>query len=432
VAPTVHPDGLVLDARPGTVSWSEGQNSPAWLYNDGLPGPTLRVRRGERVRSALTNGLGEDTIVHWHGLDVPQEADGHPRLAVPSGARYDYDYVVTNRAGTYWYHPHPHMRTAPQVHLGMAGFYLVGDGDEDALGLPSGERDVPLVIQDKRLDTSGNLVYEPTPMDLMVGYMGDTPFVNGAPDPYLLVDRTLYRFRILNGSNARIFDLALNTEAALALIGTDGGLLNVPAALTSIFLGPAERVDVLIDFSGHAPGDLIRLQSRPFSLGGPPSTQGQPMDLMRFSVTDREVQPASAPSSLVALPPAPDFEGAPRQTFEFRSHMMRHFINGVTFDMERVDAQIPLGEPQVWTFSNVGAVPHPVHAHGGQFRVLSRSGGRGQVFPWERGLKDTVLLMALETVEVAVHFPEHRGLFLLHCHNLEHEDDGMMINFEVA
>ncbi|MBT8338095.1 MAG: multicopper oxidase domain-containing protein [Gemmatimonadetes bacterium] len=430
--PTLRPDGLSLTAREGTVSLGPGQTSRAWMYDDLLPGPTLRGRTGDGVRMTLVNGLQEETVVHWHGVDAPEHADGHPRLAVGPGATLAYDFTLENRAGTYWYHPHPHERTAIQTYRGMAGFFLVDDADSDALDLPAGSREVPLVLQDKRLDGSGEIVYAPSGPDIMTGFLGDVPFVNGTPFPYLPVDRTLYRFRLLNGSNARIFDLALTTGLSFVLIGNDGGFLERPETLQSILLGPGERVDVLVDFTGAPAGDTVVLQSRAFSLAGPPSSQGVAMDLMRFVISSAPAAPRALPEALPALPASPPTEGVPQQTFSFSSGMGRHRINGSAFQMDRVDARIPLGEPQVWRFLNASPVPHPVHLHSAQFRVRSRIGGRGRLYPWEGGLKDTVLLMPFESVEVVVHFVRHRGLYLMHCHNLEHEDDGMMLNFEVT
>ena len=318
-----------------------------------------------------------------------------------------------------------------------AGFFIVDDAEDESLGLPAGSREVPLVIQDKRLDGTGQFVYEPFGSDLMNGYLGDSPFVNGAPFPYLDVDRALYRLRILNGSNARIYDLALSDGSPLVLVGTDGGLLDAAIPLARIFLGPAERADVLVDFSGKTPGDRILLQSKPFQISGGMgmgmgSSQGQAMDLMEFLIREGDTDTGVIPTGLASLPAAPLAEGAPIREFRFSSHMMNHLINGRSFSMERVDHQIALGDAEVWRFINNSGMPHPVHMHAGQFRVLSRSGGRGRVFPWEEGMKDTVLLLPFESVDVLVRFDEYRGLFLLHCHNLEHEDAGMMLNFEVV
>ena len=168
---TIHPEGLALGAQPGSVSSANGGPFPAWMYRESLPGPTLRVRSGDTVRLDLQNGLPEETIVHWHGLDVPEHADGHPRFAVSPGQSFAYDFSVRNRAGTYWYHPHTHRRTGAQTYRGLAGFLIVDDAEDEGLGLPSGDREIPLVIQDKRLDGSGTPVYEPFGPDLMLGYL---------------------------------------------------------------------------------------------------------------------------------------------------------------------------------------------------------------------------------------------------------------------
>jgi FtsP/CotA-like multicopper oxidase with cupredoxin domain len=438
ISATATPTSLSLPARPGSVATADGGSVSGWFFRDALPGPTLRATSGDTVSMTLENGLSEETIVHWHGLDVPDDVDGHPRLAVGPGGTYGYQFTIQNRAGTYWYHPHPHRLTGGQTYRGLAGFFIVEDVEEAGLGLPGGAREVPLVIQDKRVDGSGQPVFTPSGPDLMAGYLGDTPFVNGAPFPFLDVDRALYRLRILNGSNARIYDLALSDGRPLVLIGNDGGLLDQADTLESIFLGPAERADVLVDFSGYQPGDRVTLQSRAFQIsgglgsGGGGGGQGQAMNLMDFVVGGAAAESVSLPTALASLPPVPPTAGAPAKSFEFTSRMGSHLINGRAFDVERVDAQVSLGIPERWQFINNSGMPHPVHMHAGQFRVLSRSGGRGQLFPWERGLKDTVLILPFESVEVAVHFQLYQGLYLLHCHNLEHEDAGMMLNFEVV
>jgi FtsP/CotA-like multicopper oxidase with cupredoxin domain len=291
--------------------------------------------------------------------------------------------------------------------------------------------------------------------DMMMGYLGNTPFANGVANPTLDVRRARYRFRLLNGSTARIFDIALSNGQPLTLIGTDGGLLEAPVRLARMTLAPAERADVLVDFSASVPGDRILLRSMPFEIpgmmmgmggmgmgrgmrrgGGRGSgavslPQGAAMDLVEFVVRDAPGEVAEPLPSRLSDLPAPDIGGGTRRrTFRFNSMMMGHTINGRTFELERVDERVPLGETEIWTLGNDSALPHPVHVHGGQFRVLSRAGGRARVMPWETGLKDTVLVLPGERVDVAVRFV-FPGLFLLHCHNLEHEDSGMMRNFRV-
>ena len=166
-------------AAPGVAVIGPDESAPAWLFNGVLPGPTLRGRHGERAQIRLLNQLTEPTIVHWHGVLVPPEADGHPRFAVEPGGTYDYDFPIAQRAGTFWYHPHPHHRTAGQIHRGLAGFFLVSDQEEDSLGLPSGERETLLLLQDRDGETELAFDNAPTDDDLHVGMLRDVPFGNG-------------------------------------------------------------------------------------------------------------------------------------------------------------------------------------------------------------------------------------------------------------
>ena len=466
--PTVSGEGLTLTARPATVNVGPG-TVEAFTLNGGVPSPTIRLRQGQSARIDLVNQLTEPTILHWHGLAVPQEADGHPRLAIAPGETYSYDFPILNRAGTYWYHPHPHHLTAAQTYKGLGGFLIVEDDQEASYGLPSAEYELPLILQDKRVGSSLSLDYSLDslmPHDMMHGYLGDTIFANGVADATVDVRRSRYRLRLLNGCNARILDIGLSNGTPLTLVGSDGGLLGAPVQVERVMLAPAERADVLVDFSSLRPGERVMLRSLAFDVPGMmmgmgggggrgrggrggrgggmmgmgESSQGQPMDLLEFVVQDSPAEPgAPLPSRFSPVPDRGEVTGStPRQTFTFSTSMMMmgrngptHTINGLQFEMLRVDIRIPRMETQVWTFVNDSEVPHPVHVHAGQFRPLERRGGRGRLMPWETGLKDTILTMPGETVDVAVRF-FYEGLFLLHCHNLEHEDMDMMLNFEVT
>ena len=458
VPPTVSPDGLTLTARATPVDIGPG-SVEAFTLNGVAPAPTIRARTGDRFRAELVNGLPEPTILHWHGLAVPEEADGHPRLQIDPGERYAYDFEVVNGPGTYWYHAHTHELTAPQAYKGLAGLLIV-DGDEsEEFGLPGAEHEIAVVLQDKRLGASLELRYQPgMGPDMMMGYLGDTAFGNGVMNPTVNVERRPYRMRLLNGSNARIFDVGLSNGAEMTLIGGDGGLLEAPVRLPRVMMATGERVEVIIDFSRARTAERIMLRSLDFEapgmmgmmrmmmgrggrggrggmgmMGGGGLPQGVEMDLLEFVVQDGPADPG--PPLPTRFAPVPDrgriTDDTPRRTFRFQSQMMSHTINGLTFDMERIDERVPLRRTEVWTFVNESEVAHPVHAHAGLFRVLSRTGGRGEVMPWETGLKDTVLVMPSEIVDVAVRFA-FPGLYLLHCHNLEHEDMGMMLNFEVV
>jgi FtsP/CotA-like multicopper oxidase with cupredoxin domain len=462
---SVSAQDLTLTARAGAVTTPAGAFD-AWTLNGSLPSPLLRLRQGDRTRITLVNELPEPTILHWHGLEVPEAADGHPRLAIGPGERYDYDFDVVDRPGLYWYHPHTHERTASQTYRGMAGLMVIAGEEEDRLDLPAGEFELPLILRDRRAGSGDPFTYAAgMGPDVMYGYLGDTAFANGVPEASIEVKRGVYRLRILNASNARILDLGLDTGDPLTLIGTDGGLLGSAAEVRRIMMGTGERADLLVDFSRFEPGTRVVLRSHAFQIPGmmgmmggggmgrpgmgpPPGRgpgmgrgmmggmgglpQGTEMDFVEF-VVGNERGPESRPlPSRLSDPagPTPDAESR-RRSFRFESMMMQHTINGRSFAMDRADVDVPLGRTEVWSFVNESGFPHPVHVHVGRFRVMARAGGRGALMPWETGLKDTVLVLPGERVDVAVRFDRYPGLFLLHCHNLEHEDMGMMSNFRV-
>jgi FtsP/CotA-like multicopper oxidase with cupredoxin domain len=452
--PSVGGDNLTLRAATRRVEIAPGVLVEAWSPGDGPVGPTMRVRTGDTARITLENALSEPTILHWHGLRVPEIADGHPRLAIPTGATYQYEFPVIDRAGTYWYHAHPHHRTGVQAYRGMAGLLVIGDAAEDALGLPNGEHDLPLLIQDRRLAADGTFAYEPAMHEQMEGFFGDAAFANGIRLPSKSVETTTYRVRVVNGTTSRILRLALSNGQPFTLIGNDGGLLPAPETLTQIDMGTGERVDLLIDFSKVAVGSRVMLMSAAFEsparmggmgmgrgmgggmgmgrMGAGGLAQGGAMDLVEFTV-DRAVTPVAwKPRALPRIATLDPKTAKRTRTFQFNSAMMQHNINGREFDMERIDETVRFGDTEVWTFVNDSPFPHPVHMHEVQFRVVERIGGRARIMPWERGLKDVVLVYPGERVSVVATFDTYRGRFLMHCHNMVHEDMGMMMNYAIV
>jgi len=443
-------EGEVLGGRSDALLTS----SPSYL------GPTFRVRRGDRVRIHFDNALDEPTIVHWHGLRVSQENDGHPRLAIPKGASYQYDFAVENRPGLYWYHPHPDRRTGPQVYAGLAGMFLVVDSEDAARGLPTGEQDLALVIQDRLLDGDGQLVYAANPM---LGFLGDRIFVNGAETPDFPVQAATYRVRLLNGSNSRIYKLALSDGSPMTVIGSDGGLLAAPVAKPYVVLAPGERVELWTDF-GRAPGGGdVWLESRAFDAGGGMMgmggmrgmgmgmgggvrlANGAPFRICRFQVRGNGPR-LPLPARFEPLAWRPEAEvvnrGRPRR-FDVSMAMMRWLLNSRPFELTEVapNERVKLGTTEDWEFWNPGgmmtAMAHPIHLHAGQFQVLERELAPGWEAPAatlkaglvDEGWKDTFLLLPGERVRIRMRFEQYPGLFLYHCHNLEHEDAGMMRNF---
>lgn len=431
-----------LVATPATgVVWP-GRSTSLLTLGGSYPSPTLRASRGEVFELRLENRLSEPTNIHWHGLSVPAEADGYPTDLVRPGGTRQYRFQIGEHAGTYWYHPHPDERTGAQVYGGMAGFFIVEDDDERALGLPAGEQDVPLLLQDRRRTADGSFRYAPTPMDLMAGYLGDAALVNGTPDAELSVAATPYRFRLLNGSNARIFRVAVDDGRAFQVVAGDGGLIERPVASTALFLGPGERVEILVNFSRDPVGRSVRLVSLPFSVGGGmgpgmgmggTSSQGAAFSLLRLTVERPGPARSALPERLVPLEKLEPSRAEVRRRFVMEMRMPpfagAFTINGRNFDAGRVDVRVERGVVEVWDVVNASSEPHPFHVHAAQFQVVSRS--RGPLGPHELGLKDTVLVWPGETVQLAIRFERHAGLYVLHCHNLEHEDAGMMLNLEV-
>ena len=402
----------LLTCAPALVNMGDGKQRRVLAYNGQFPGPTWVARTGDVVTTTLDNDLDDPTITHWHGLVVDHANDGGPLLAIAPGESYDYSFPIVQRAGLNFYHPHPHMLTGEQVCLGLAGAFIIRDAEEDALHLPSGPYEVPLVIRDASFDSQGNLLYNPTSS----GFKGKLPLVNGTLNPMLNVDRGVYRFRVLNGANARMFRLALSNGAPFTIIGNDGGLLPAPVLVAEVLLGMAERLDLLVDFRSLGAGQSVTLRCLDAR-----------WDLVKFVGTGQSGVTYSPPAALSTITHLSG-PSQPTRTFTFDG-MSR--INGLEYDMDRLDFRVPFGVTERWRFKTGGNAPHPVHVHGAQFQVVSRTGGRGRLFGWEGGWKDTVLLNDRETVDVLIRFDTYRGLYVIHCHQLEHESMGMMANFEV-
>ncbi|MCU0519259.1 MAG: multicopper oxidase domain-containing protein [Anaerolineae bacterium] len=448
---------LVLDmrARPDEVQILPGAKTKVWRYEarvlggdagsvQPLPssylGPLLRFRRGETVRITFTNELPEPTIIHWHGMHVPEHADGHPRLAIDPGESYTYTFRVMNRAGTYWYHPHPHGRTGPQVNAGLAGLIIVEGNEVSTTALPSGAYDVPLVIQDRAFSDDNQLMYAATMETRMLGFSGDTILVNGQPTYVLPVATRPYRLRLLNGSNARIYKLGWSDGRHLDVIATDGGLLERPVSRTTVTLAPGERVEVWVDFSQDPIGAAIILQNLSFA-------GGDTFPVVQANVVREEQAHAVLPEVLSDLGGYREIDAINREkprSFTLEMSHMSWQLNGRTFDMHKVapDEVVRLGDLEVWEFRNDSlrmAMPHPMHVHNVQFQVVGRevlpdfaAQNRGLAEGYvDEGWKDTVLLLPGERVKVLLKFESYEGLYLYHCHNLEHEDAGMMRNYRV-
>jgi spore coat protein A len=389
--------------REATVEILPGLQTPILSYDGTFPGPTLVSRSGRRTVVNHRNELRVPTVVHLHGGHTPQESDGYPTdLVLPatghsghlhSGnihqAAWDYDYPCRQRAATLWYHDHRMDFTGQQVYRGLAGFHLIRDDEEDGLPLPKGEREIPLLIADRAFNEDGSLSY-PSPGpdqpgvqdDYMPGVMGDVILVNGAPWPVLEVDAARYRLRIVNASNARRYSLRLDPGTDLVQIGSDGGLLERPVTHTELVIAPGERFDVVVDFSRFQPGTAVTV------LNGLDS--GSTGQVMRFMVARKASDDSSVPRTLSTIERLDPGKSVRTRTWRFsRGSVGDHKgwrINDSGFDPDRVDADVKLGEIEIWRF--VTDLHHPVHVHLSPFRVLSRNGG--DPGPADGGWKDTL------------------------------------------
>jgi FtsP/CotA-like multicopper oxidase with cupredoxin domain len=419
-----------------------GENVSVLGYqSNAILGPTIRTNSGIIANINFHNSLSEKSNIHWHGLKIPAEMDGHPLTLINPGGSFNYQFTVNQRAGLSWYHPHPDGATARQVFKGLAGLFMINDAEEAALNLPSGIYEIPLVIQDKRLSSSG-ITYSPTVLEVMSGYLGETIIINGESSPFAEIATRFYRLRILNGSNARIYNLALSNNADLVIIGNDGGLLKIPATVKNILLAPGERLDVLVNFTGLTLGTELFLQSNAFNNGG--GAQGtQGFKILKFKVTETQSDSFILPAQLSSLDQINPSSSSKTRNFIINGMQMSgsmnmnmsgiHRINGKSYDSKRIDEKVSANTTEVWVFDNSqGNEPHPMHLHGVHFQVLERSGGRRELIASESGYKDTVLVLPREIVKIIVPFEELQGVFVFHCHNLEHEDDGMMLQYQVT
>jgi spore coat protein A len=464
-----------------------------WGYEGQYPGPIIEAVRDRPIEVRWENRLPPQhifkvdphihgamppapevrTVPHLHGSRTRSESDGLPEKWFTPGSSALYFYPNHQLPATLWYHDHALGITRLNVYAGLSGFYFLRDAGERSMELPSGDFEIPLMLQDRTLDDQGQLVYSPTMEDgipLPPGvwgpeFFGELPVVNGVISPYLDVEPRRYRLRVLNSSNSRFYDLYFNlakhatdvpSMVAFHQIGTDGGFLPKPAGLEKLLLGPAERADLIVDFSGLE-GKVVTLSNgapAPFpgwaSMNSPHAAL---YELMQFRVT----RPISSAQTSFSMPPVPFTkldESASITTRDFvlfekvdnqgRSLGVR--INGKGYD-DPVTEVVKLGSTEKWRFINTTDDAHPMHLHLVQFQILQRHGYDIAAFSTgalklvgvprppdahEAGWKDTAVVRPGEVLIILVRFEGFAGRYVFHCHMLEHEDNDMMRPYEVT
>jgi FtsP/CotA-like multicopper oxidase with cupredoxin domain len=521
----------VIDARGGgnfDLTMAPGMHSfhsslpptPGWGYGGAsYLGPTFQTMRGVPINLTAINSLGTHPLaavidtslngalesdktnprvaVHLHGGNTEPESDGGPEDTFTVGANRTYHYNNDQEAATLWYHDHAMGITRLNVYAGLAGFYLLRDqydtGEPDnSIGLPSGPYEIPLALQDRMFNWDGTLAYPLGEFGSIWApeFFGDVATVNGKVWPNLNVDRGLYRFRILNGSNARIYDLRLSSGHMMFQIGSEGGLFNSPVALNRLLIAPGERADVLIDFSGLAAGTKILLKNVapvPFP-DGPRSRRrgGLPIkEIMQFTVGAANGFTGTIPTVLRATPIQP--LAAPVRVRNLTlveiadpitDAPLMALVNNLPFDTDHIE--MPLVDTvEQWNIINTTGDTHPIHLHLVQFQLLGRQKFNVDAFmeanypelpdpeaagvgPWpvpaadvfargslrgpdpnERGWKDTIRANPGEITRLLVPFGSaaasgvpfgnsFTGEYVFHCHILEHEDNEMMLRYRVV
>ncbi|MEA3055387.1 MAG: hypothetical protein QOD30_819, partial [Actinomycetota bacterium] len=413
-------DVYEIGLRTASVQILPGLQTKVYGYDGRYPGPTIRAEVGRPVHVTFVNDLPVPAAIHLHGGNVAPEDDGHPLDMIDPGDRRLYTYPNQQLAATYWYHDHAMDHTAENVYRGLAGLYLLHDPKEDALGLPSGDRDVPLLLQDRAFHSDGSLDYpEMSDPRSHNGVTGDVFLVNGVPSPKLAVERGRYRFRIVNGSNSRQYDLRLDGGASMVQIASDGGLLAGPVPVTHVPLGIAERAEIVVDFSAIDAGTSITMVDANSGTG-----------MVRFDVGSSGAAGTVPPSILRTITPITGATVTRDVHLSFDEARQQWVINGKPFDPKRIDFRPRLGVPEQWRLTNSSTFVHPFHLHLVQFQVLKR--GLANPPTVERGWKDTVRVLPNEDVLLVARFTGHTGTYVFHCHVLEHEDHSMMGQLRVV
>ncbi|PID14816.1 copper oxidase [Sporosarcina sp. P34] len=415
---TDNEDGVVytVRAQKGKTEIFDGTESTTYGYNGSFLGPMLRFEKGDKVKIRTINELDEKTTFHWHGLEVSADADGGPHDVVKPGEEKVIEFEVTQEASTLWFHPHPEGKTAEQVYNGLAGLIYIEDENSKSIGLPTdyGKNDFPLIFQDRIFDDKKQLNFSAAKNE--DGTIGDTLLINGTLNPKLTVNKEKVRLRLLNGSNARNYTFKLNTGDSFVQIATDGGFLNEPVTLNEVTLTPSERAEIIVDFSQLNTSNDLALVNEDGSV------------LLPFKVSDQDEVISGISEELNDFALTEEEKNLPvTKKVELFGMMDMVTINGKKFDPDRIDFTQQQGVTEVWEIYNkpdmMGGMIHPFHIHGTQFKIISRDGEEPPEN--EQGWKDTISIKPDETVKIAIQF-KHKGIYMFHCHILEHEDNGMM------
>jgi FtsP/CotA-like multicopper oxidase with cupredoxin domain len=375
----------------------------------------------------VRNDLPEPTTVHWHGMHLPAAADGGPHQPIAPGETWSPGWTIDQPAATLWYHPHPHPDSDDQIYRGVAGMIVVDDPEASRLALPRtyGVDDVPVIIQDKNFHDDGRLDFSKRLIS-PTGILGEDILVNGTYAPYFDVGAELTRLRLLNASNARIYEVGLGDGRPFDLIATEGGLLEAPVRLERLPLSPGERAEIVVRLE---PGERVALRSYAPDLGtnfwdGRFAGADDTFDLLELRAADSLEASSPLPERLAPSEQLQARSAAAERSFELGG---QGTIDGREFDLKRIDAQASVASTEIWEVRNASGTPHNFHVHGVRFRVVDYAGEPAP--PPLAGWKDTVYVPPNESVRFLVELGDYADPdvpYMFHCHVLQHQDRGMM------
>ena len=455
IPPVLSGTAFELNLQNGSRTFFPGFTTSTMGVNGDLLGPTLVLNAGDVVTMNVHNNLGEETTIHWHGMHVSAVNDGGPHTVIEPGTTWSPQFEVLDKAGTYWYHPHLHEKTAEQVTNGITGFIIVKDPEEAALDLPRtyGVDDFPIVLQSRAFDADKQFIVETAADDIMM--------VNGTLNAYLEAPAQVVRLRLLNGSTNRTYNIGFENNLSFSQIGSDGGLLDASLYMSRLRLSPGERAEVLVNLGGME-GQSIQLMSYASELEsgiyGAANPTAMPMgningyafnplngsdfNILQINVGSATDNPVtSIPATLVSNTPYSVVDVQATRSLLFQPQQMGptgmvngpFVINGATFNMNVINLEVPLNNTEIWELTNMTAISHPFHIHDVQFYILDINGASPPANM--RGRKDVVMVPPMGgTVRFITKFEDFADPdvpFMYHCHMLSHEDDGMMGQFLV-
>ncbi|MBP7388753.1 MAG: multicopper oxidase domain-containing protein [Chitinophagales bacterium] len=456
IPPTLSGTNFNLNIQEGTTQFVAGINTPTYGINGSLLAPTLILNKWDWVTMDVTNNLtgnGNSTTIHWHGLHVPAMADGGPHQIILQNSTWSPQFQILNNAATFWYHPHGDNKTDRHVSKGIAGMIIVKDSAEAALNLPRtyGTDDFPIIVQTKAFDVLHQIA--------IASALDTLPMVNGTVDPFLNAPAQVVRLRLLNGASDRTFMFGFSNNMNFHLIATDGGLIDSSVTLNRLRLSNGERAEILVDLSSlqsdsvylmnygsEIPTGIIGAAQVGNGMASIPEYDLNPLNgadfnLLKIKVVAPTANPITTiPTALIQNTPWQQAQANTTRNFLLAPEVMGmqtmaegpFTINGSKFSMDTINITTYLNNTEVWTLNNQTLVAHPFHIHDMHFYILNVNGGA--VPNYERGKKDVVLVMPMQTVSFITKFETFADAttpYMYHCHLLHHEDDGMMGSFIV-